>query len=198
MKELTPELRTYIASKKIADELIELTKSLIDTTNIMGGDNYIAQSIMTVIENTPKSNALLALLQDSIPYVLERLSANDGRVEATHAMLLEINKDLDSPVMPEAVAKAFATGIISNHSTLIQSFYRIIRTVALAKRDDAAYEKLMEEGTMVGSYLAQKQRAEFALSEIITLCSDIELSENYDPSIILGKIADKSGYMPFI
>jgi hypothetical protein len=198
MTELTPELRAHIASKKIADELTELTKDLVDTTNVMGGDDYIAQSIMVVLENVPKSNAFIALLQDSIPYTLERLSPYDGRVEATHAMLTELNKDIEASLTSDVLAKAFAKGVTSCHSTLIQSFYRIIITVAVAKQDNAAQEKLMDKCTMTGSYLAQKERAELALTNIINLLSDIELPETYDPSVVLGNMVNKAKYLPFI
>jgi hypothetical protein len=198
MTQMTPELRQHIANKKMSEEIASLSNNLVNSTNIMSGEKYIAQALRKKLQDNPQSYIFFALLGNATPHILKRLSASDGRITATHSLLTKVNSNLDIPNIDSTLSTAFADGILNSHSTLIQSFYGVIQLISSAKYEPLISDELESNVSTNEHYKSAVAAAEEALDGILALGEDVNIPHSDDYENILATVHQNPEYLPFI
>lgn len=172
----------------------DLASDLTDATNIMGCDSYVASQIAQTLKESDPQDRFFLLLDDAIPALLHKISPHDGRVEASYKLLNEIQEPLHKPVFPKNAVDGFVEGIARSHSTLIQSFFRAMKSAA---SDIAGGNVSTSAETDIASFNKAKLDIRVALKILLELLSTFDLDSD-TKSTLVKRLDESNVYLPFI
>ncbi len=197
---LKETLKNHVAQKRSSQDIIDLMSNIFNTINRYNAEEDIALTLLNAFEKNPNQTLFIALLCDSTQDVLAHMNQGDLRIQATYHALKASKVNESSIVTPLYLTQAFAQGVYSQHSTLIQCFYRILGMVSLVMSNNAAKENLTRKVAQTSFKSEAPSKILSAILQINAIVSEYVESDVLQENHLtkLTELLPENTYLPYI
>jgi len=180
MTEITSKMKAHMALRKLSNNIENELMDLVSSTNVMGGDEFVAKGLLLSFQDSDHTNSFSELFSASLPAIIERLSTFDLRLQDTRTLLTFIQENNEPSAFraENTITDAFTQGLLRSHPTLIQSFMSSLRASTVALSDEKEKDDLMAKQTTTERYMEAQESAYKSMTKLLEYCGELNIESS--------------------